>query len=106
MCHGHKRLRVCIIVKPFKVHCFKIDEEFAILLIIPRINILRWQRKMYDQNLYGGRGVVDGEGCSSEGCLNWGGGGVGSLRGLSKISQSRGWVKAKIVLRRQSPGKF
>ena len=28
--------------------------------------------------------MVDGVGGSSERCLKWGGGGVGSLRGLSK----------------------
>ena len=32
---------------------------------------------MYDQNFYGGEGVVDGEGGSSERCLKWGGGGWG-----------------------------
>ena len=35
------------------------------------------------------------KGGSSEGCLKWGGG--GSLRDLSKTSQNRGWVKAKVV---------
>ena len=33
--------------------------------------------------IFRGEGVVDGEGGSSEGCLTWGGG-VGSLRNLSK----------------------
>ena len=28
---------------------------------------------MYDQNFWGGEGVVDGEGGSSERCLKWGG---------------------------------
>ena len=52
---------------------------------------------MYDQNFYGGAGVVDGEGGSSERCLKWGGGGWGSLRDLSKNILNRGWVKAKVV---------
>ena len=30
---------------------------------------------VYDQNFYGGGGVVDGEGGGSEGCLKWDGGG-------------------------------
>ena len=34
----------------------------------------------------GRKGVVDGEGVSSERCLKWGGGGWGSLRNLSKTS--------------------
>ena len=34
--------------------------------------------------LLGGKGVVDGDGGSSERCLKWGGGGWGSLRDLSK----------------------
>ena len=32
---------------------------------------------VYDQNFYGGKGVVDGEGGSSERCLKWGDGGGG-----------------------------
>ena len=30
--------------------------------------------KVYDQNFYGGKEVVDREGSSSERCLKWGGG--------------------------------
>ena len=37
---------------------------------------------VYDQNFYGGgEGVVDGEGDNSEGCLKWGGGGWGVIKG-------------------------
>ena len=36
---------------------------------------------MYDQNFYGGEGVVDGVGGSSERCLKWGGGGWGVIKG-------------------------
>ena len=43
--------------------------------------------------------MVDGEGGSSEGCLKWGGGGWGSLRGLSKNILKTGWVKSKVVRR-------
>ena len=54
---------------------------------------------MYDQNFYGGwgKGVVDGEGGSSERCLKWGGG--GSSRDLYKNILKQGWVKAKVVRR-------
>ena len=45
----------------------------------------------------GGGGVVDGEGCSSEGCLKWGSGGWGSLWDLSKNILKQGSVKAKVV---------
>ena len=41
---------------------------------------------VYDQNFYGGVGVVDGEGGSSERCLKGMVGGWGSLRDLSKTS--------------------
>ena len=42
--------------------------------------------------ILGGEGVVDGEGGSSERCLNWGGGGWGwgSLRDLSKPFKTGG----------------
>ena len=43
----------------------------------------------------GGEGVVDGEGGSSEGCLKWGGGGVGSLRDLSKNVLKQGVGKGE-----------
>ena len=39
---------------------------------------------MFDQNQFMGEEVVDGEGGSSERCWKWGGGGLGSLRDLSK----------------------
>ena len=45
----------------------------------------------------GGRGGGWGGG-SSERCLKWGGGGLGSLRDLSK-NISKGWVKVKVVRR-------
>ena len=45
---------------------------------------------MYDQNFYGGAGVVDGEEGSSEGCLKW-----GSLRDLSKNILKQGVGKGK-----------
>ena len=37
---------------------------------------------MYDQNFYGGEGVMDGEGGSSERCLKWGGGGCWVIKGF------------------------
>ena len=42
---------------------------------------------VYDQNFFWGGGVVDGEGGSSERCLEWGGGGVikGSFQKHLKI---------------------
>ena len=45
---------------------------------------------MYDQNQFGGGGVVDGEGGSSERCLKW-----GSLRDLSKNILKQGVGKGK-----------
>ena len=45
--------------------------------------------------IFRGEGVVDGEGGSSEGCLNWGGGGWGSLRDLSKNILKQGVGKGE-----------
>ena len=42
--------------------------------------------------------MVDGEGGSSERCLNWGGGGRGSLRDLSKNILKQGVDKGKSFL--------
>ena len=47
----------------------------------------------------GGRGGGWGGG-SSEGCLKWGGGGWGVIKGsLQKHLKNRGWVKEKVVRR-------
>ena len=50
---------------------------------------------MYAQNFYGGAGVVDGEGGSSERCLKWSDGGGGSLRDLSKNILKQGVGKGR-----------
>ena len=43
---------------------------------------------------------MDGEeGGSSEGCLNWGGGGEGHQGIFPKTSKNKGWVKVKVVRR-------
>ena len=49
--------------------------------------------------IFSGEGVVDREGCSSERCLKWDGGGGGHKGIFPKTSQNRGWVKAKVVRR-------
>ena len=45
--------------------------------------------------IFRGEGVVDGEGCSSERCLKWGGGGWGSLKDLFKNILKQGVGKGK-----------
>ena len=49
---------------------------------------------------FGGEGVVDGVGGSSERCLKWGGGGGGVIKGsFQKHLKIVGGVKAKVVSR-------
>ena len=64
-------------------------------------SVTRSSCSVYDQHFRGGggAGMVDGEGCSSERCLMWGGG--GSLRDLSKNILKQGWVKEKVVRMRR-----
>ena len=49
---------------------------------------------VYDQNFFfGGEGVADGDGGSSEGCLKWGGGGgviKGSFQNILKQGVGKG----------------
>ena len=58
-----------------------------------KIFIVIGHRALYMIKIF--RGVVDGEGGSSEGCLKWGGGGGGSLSDLSKNILKQGVGKGK-----------